>query len=108
MEGITFGVEIEVLVRPKLEEADIAQELKAEGWIKKPLLSNRDRRTNIEPLRQFLVRTLSEVGIPAHTKKQTYEKWTVDRDASIAEPEDPNGLRPFGTWSCQRKFRDEG
>ncbi len=51
MEGITFGVEIKVLVRPKLEEADIAQELETEGWIKKPLLANRDRRTNIELLR---------------------------------------------------------
>lgn len=27
MEGITFGVEIEVLVRLKLEKADFAQEL---------------------------------------------------------------------------------
>lgn len=104
MEEITFGVEIEVPVRPKLEEADIAQELEAEGWIKKPLLSNRDRRTNIELLRQFLVRNLSEAGIPAHTKKQSYEKWTVDRDASIAEPEDANGLRPFGRIELPKKI----
>ena len=97
MGSITFGVEIEVLVRLKLEEVDIAQALEAEGWIKKPLLSNRDRRINIEILRQFLVRNLSKAGIPAHTKKQSYEKWTVDRDASIAEPEDANGLRSFGT-----------
>lgn len=97
MGSITFGVEIEVLVRPKLEEADIAEALEAEGWIKEPLLSNRDRRINIEILRQFFVRNLLEAGIPAPTKKQSYEKWTVDRDASIAEPEDANGLRPFGT-----------
>lgn len=104
MEGVTFGVEIEVLVRPKLENADIAQELEVNGWIGKPLLSNRDRRTNIELLRQFLVRNLSQAGIPAHTKKQSYEKWTVDRDASIAEPEDANGLRPFGNIELPKKI----
>lgn len=97
MEGITFGVEIEILVRPKLEKADFAQELDAEGWIRKPLLSNRERRTNIERLRQILARNLTAAGIPTHTKKQPHEKWTMDRDASIVEPEDANGLRPFGS-----------
>lgn len=44
----------------------------------KPLLSNRERRTNIELLRQIPARNLSAAGIPTHTKKQSYEKWTVD------------------------------
>lgn len=47
MESITFGVEIEILVRPKLDEADLAQEFEAEGWNKEQSLSNRERRTNI-------------------------------------------------------------
>lgn len=47
MESITFGVEIEILVRPKLDEADLAQEFEAECWNKEQSLSNRERRTNI-------------------------------------------------------------
>lgn len=94
MEGITFGVEIQVLVRPKLEKADSARELEAEGWIRESLLSNQERKTNIELLRWIfagilffsffllssltstcnsygyyrpLPRNLSAAGIPTHT-----------------------------------------
>lgn len=103
MEGISFDVETEVLVRPRFEKEDIAIEFEAGGWIKKPL-SNQERRANIELLRQILVKKLSRAEIPAHTKKQSYEKWTVDRDASIAEAEDSNGLRPFGAIELPNKI----
>lgn len=81
MESITFGVEIEILVRPKLEEADLAQEFEAEGWNKEQSLSNR----NVEPtslLRQILVSKHSPVGMLNHPKNQSYERcgpWTESR-----------------------------
>lgn len=33
---------------------------------------------------------------PVHTKTQSYEIWTVDRDASISEPAEEDGSQPFG------------
>lgn len=69
-----FGIVIAILVQPKLKKADIAKKLKVNKWIKKPLLSNQDYRTNIELLHQFFIKNLSQMDIPAHTKKQSYEK----------------------------------
>ncbi|MCJ1348135.1 hypothetical protein MMC31_006366 [Peltigera leucophlebia] len=93
--AITFGVEIEILVRPRLVREDIAQEFARRGWNNEQSLSSKERRANIMLLRQILASKLSDAGIPAHTEKQSYQKWTVDCDASIVEPVEADGSRPF-------------
>ena len=104
MEGITFGIEIETLVRPKLEDADIAQKFRSARWNDEEVLSLKEQRSNIEILQSLLVGELSRAGYPAHTKTQSYEKCTVDRDASIREPVEKDGSRRFGMIGSANTF----
>lgn len=104
MEGIAFGIEIETLVRPKLEDADIAQKFRSARWNDEEVLSLKEQRSNIEMLQSLLVGELSRAGYPAHTKTQSYEKWTVDRDASIREHVEKDGSRRFGMIGSANTF----
>lgn len=68
MQEITFGIEIETLVRPKLEDSGDAQKLHSKEWNDEKVLSAKERRINIEILRYILVEELSRESYPAHTK----------------------------------------
>lgn len=62
---------------------------------------------NVEPILSDCDRSLPGISrwqafLPTQ-KGQSHEKWTVDRDASIVEPENANGLRPFGTIEVPMK-----
>lgn len=97
MDSVLYGVELELLVRPKLEDKDIVNLFKSKNWKFERLLDRKERTDNSRILRELLAEVLAKNGVPAHLTRRTYDKWIVDRDGSIFEPSEEDGFKPFCT-----------
>lgn len=96
MDSLSYGIELELLVCPKLE--DNAVELfKKKNWKFGKVLDRKERMNNNRILREILAEQLADDGIPAHLNRRDYNKWIVDRDGSIFEPSEKDGFKPFCT-----------
>ncbi|KAI8943371.1 hypothetical protein NX059_001385 [Plenodomus lindquistii] len=92
---LTFGVEIETLVRPKLEISEINTTFQEAGWNFSPKLSQPERNANSRVLRQYICDRLVDADFPAHLNRRDYREWIMDRDGTIVEEAMEDKSRPF-------------
>ena len=90
LNDFTFGVEIEILLRPKNRPAIIAELAKHGYEASKSLNPGRPRRENRAAIRNVLAESLSQAGLAAvaihdNEADQNYELWGIAWDTSIAE-----------------------
>lgn len=75
MGGIIFGIEIEALVWPKRECADLEQRFYDEGGMMNNCYQPRNSTCSVEAILGYyniLIKGPSCVGYPAHTKTQGF------------------------------------
>ena len=92
LNDFTFGVEIEILLRPKNKPAIIAELTKHGYEASKSLSPGRPRRENRAAIRNALAESLSEAGLAAvaihdNEADQNYELWGIAWDTTISEYE---------------------
>jgi hypothetical protein len=95
MESLTFGVEIEILARPRVELLEVREELEEANWDFTKALDRKVRRINAKILEEFIAKKLRSYNIPAHLVRRDYSKWIVGRDGSIAEPKEEDGSKKY-------------
>lgn len=100
---LTFGVEIELIVRFDIDECEITQ---FDQVVRAMIESRRTRNHRaISILRAHIIRLLQEQEIPVNSLNQEgYEKWTVDTDGSIDSSLDmPRGWESFSHYGIEIK-----
>ena len=86
----TFGIEIEILLKPKNKTKILAVLAKYGYEASKSLDPGRPRRENRAAIRNALAESLSQAGLAAvaihdNEADQNYDLWSVAWDTSIAE-----------------------
>lgn len=95
MISLSFGVELELLVRPKLEHEGVVELFRSDHWKFGKPLDRKERTNNSLILREILAKQLTEGGIPAHLTRRAYSQWIVDWDGRLFEPPEEGGFKPF-------------
>lgn len=95
MNSLSYGVELELLVLPRLENEENADLFREKNWNFDKSIDRQERRKNSTILRQILAEEMMSEHVPAHLTRRAYDKWIVDRDGSIFEPRDKDGVRSF-------------
>jgi hypothetical protein len=95
MEDVTFGVEIEILARPRVEYPAIRRAFEKANWDFSRSLDKKTHRLNSKIFEEFIVESLCRRDIAAHCERRNYNKWIVGRDGSIVEPKEEDGFKEY-------------